>query len=254
MKKCRFFIVITIVLLCGWFLVAYDIIPPVVWGFKTFAKPDYFHQLKSEWQTKPSNFLLRKLYSVDVMRFAIAAGILAERNEHRAIPILVHKAQSNYIDDGIHFSACGVLAIMSPDTASKVLMNVVNKYKNVKNRNLAYREKYENALKVLASMKDERVYPICLQMAKSGKRLEEESSLNGMLCYFDNHWEEILPFYLKYLNDNSRHDIAAIDGIKHMKRPEAIPALEEFALKNPMYKREVIEAINYITEEKNENK
>ena len=77
--------------------------------------------------------------------------------------------------------------------------------------------------------------------------------MNGMLYYFDNHWEEVLPLYLKYLNDK-RSYIEAITGIRNMKRPETIPVLEEFASKNPMYKREVREAIDYLTEIKNANK
>ncbi|MFA6321113.1 MAG: hypothetical protein WCY36_04570 [Candidatus Omnitrophota bacterium] len=185
------------------------------------------------------------------MRFSIAAYILAERGERRAINILVKKVKSNHVNTNIHFSACGALAQLSPEIAKGILGELVEKYRKLTwnkmpNHNSAAYQRYENALHVLAVMKDERIYSICLKMAESGDRLEKESSMNGMLYHFDNHWEEVLPLYVKCLNDKNSYDIASIAGIKNMKRPEAIPILEEFASKNSMYKREVGEVVEYL--------
>jgi len=248
LKRYILFFLLILIPLFGWYLIAYDIVPPIIWSWQDFANPNYYKELKVEWSGKSTNFLLRKLHSIDIMRFSTAAGIIAKRNERRAIPILVKKVQSNYVDGGIHFSACGVLAIMSPDIAKRVLMEVLNKYKDIRTKSKSYYIRYDNTLLILARMKDERVYPICLDMAKSNNKVERESSLNSMLYYFDNHRENVLPLYLEYLNDKNGSKMAAIEGIKNMKRPETIPILEEFASKNPMYKREAEEAINYIKE------
>jgi HEAT repeat protein len=232
-------------------IITYDIIPTAFWSCVEFTKPTYFKELRIEWAQKPSDFLLRKLYSINVMRFSIAANILAKRGDQRAINVLVKKARSNYIDINIHFSACSALSQISPGIAKSVLEEIVEKYRKstwhkMPNHDSATYQRYKNALNILTTMKDESIYPICLQMAKSGDRLEKQSSLNAMLYHFDNHAEEILPLYLDYLNVRTSPKGQIIKAIKNLKRPEAILVLEEFALKNKDYAKDAREAIEYL--------
>jgi hypothetical protein len=180
------------------------------------------------------------------MRFGLAAYILGQRKEQKAISILVKKVQSSYVDSQIHFSACSALAQISPSVAKNVLFEVVKKYTNSKGSESPEGSRHRNALRILASMKDERIYPICLQMAKSGDRLEKEFALDGALYYFDNHGEELLPLYLTYLNSNESYKGQVIKEIKGLKRPEAIPVLEEFASNNKDYEKDARDAILYL--------
>ncbi len=243
----RTLLIISCIIVLFWIALRFDIVPPIYWSFKSFANPYYTENLEKEWSQKPSSFLLVKLHSIDPTRFGLAAYILGERKENRAINILIRKILSSFTSDQMHLSASSALAQISPEKAKEVLMSAVEKYPRSLYKPVAHK-KYINALHILASMKDERVYPICLQLAKSGNRLDEQSSLNGMLYNFDNHWKEVLPLYLNYLNEKKGSQMSAITGIKYMKRPETIPILEDFALKNPIYKREVQEAIDYIKE------
>ena len=84
-------------------------------------------------------------------------------------------------------------------------------------------------------------------MAKSGDRLEKEFALDGALYYFDNHGEELLPLYLTYLNSNESYKGQVIKEIKGLKRPEAIPVLEEFASNNKDYEKDARDAILYLS-------
>lgn len=250
-KMRKLIVIILIVVLLLGVAVIFDIVPPVFWSFKSFLNPNYSSELEKEWMHKTSSFLLLKLHSIDSMRFGLAAYLLGQRKDAKAISSLVDKVRSNFIDNQIHFSACSALAQISPEIAKNILTELVEKYRKSKlhripdHKSPEY-QRYKNALHILSTMKDESVYPICLQMAKSGDRLEKESSLNGMLYYFDNHWEEVLPLYVKYLNDKNSSDIASINGIKNMKRPEAIPALEEFASRNSTYAKDAEAAILYL--------
>lgn len=223
--------------------IVFDIIPPIFWSAKEFSNPSYHKILEKEWVTKPSNFLLKKLYSIDPMRFGLAAHILGQRREQRAISILSQKVRSSYIDDQIHFSACSALAQISPSTAKNVLFEIVRKHQNGKSPKF---NRYKNALRILASMKDERIYPICLQMAKSDNRQEREFTLDGVLYYFDNHGGELLPLYIAYLNSKESYKGQVIREIKNLKRPEAIPALEKFASSNKAYEKDARDAILYL--------
>jgi len=232
-------------------MIAFDIIPPIFWSAKEFSNPPYHRILEKEWLSKSNNFLLLKLHSIDPMRFGLAAYILGQRKEQKAVNILVKKVQSSYIDNQIHFSACSALAQISPSVAKKVLMGIVEKYQNSKNNTLpehnssAY-SRYENALRILAIMKDERIYTICLKMAKFSDRLEKEISLNGMLYHFDNHSDEILPLYIDYLNVRESPKGQVIKAIASLKRPEAISTLEDFASINKSYEKDAQDAILYL--------
>lgn len=242
------FIAITMLLIAA---VMFDVIPAVIWSGVEFANPTYFRELRIEWAHKPSDFLLRKLHSTNSMRFGIAANILAKRKETKAVNILIKKIRSHFIDSQIHFSSCSALAQISPVVAKDILMEVVEKYRSLKSSKIsdydapAYR-RYKNALQILAKMKDERIYSICLEMAKSDDFQQREFALDGALYNFDNHGEKLLPLYITYLNSGESFKGQVIKEIKGLKRPEAISALEEFALKNKDYAKDAREAIEYL--------
>jgi len=135
-------VVILLVLLFLSVVIAFDIIPPIFWSAKEFSNPSYHRILEKEWLSKPNNFLLLKLHSIDPMRFGLAAYILGQRKEQKAVNILVKKVQSSYIDNQIHFSACSALAQISPSIAKNVLFEIVRKYKNSKGSELPEGSRY----------------------------------------------------------------------------------------------------------------
>lgn len=247
-KMNKFVLSIVVALSIVFFIVVviFDIVPPMFWSVIEFSNPSYHSILEKEWLCKSSDFLLLKLHSIDPMRFGLAAYILGKRKEQRAVRVLSRIARSAYVDNQIHFSAASALAQISPPVAKKILYEVIERYQSVKGDKSSADNKYNNALRILASLKDERVYSIILQMAKSGDRVEREFALDGALYYFDNHSEESLPLYVSYLNSKESYKGQVINEIKKLKRPEAIPALEEFALKNASYEKEARDAIEYL--------
>jgi len=76
--------------------------------------------------------------------------------------------------------------------------------------------------------------------------LEKQFALDGALYYFDNHGKELLPLYVDYLNSKESYKGQVIKEIRGLKRPEAIPVLEDFASKNKPYEKDAQDAILYL--------
>ena len=210
----------------------------------------YYEQLEKLYESKSSDYLLNQIKKTEnPIRFRYSAIILLDRGDKREIDPLITILNNDYKNYEIRQTAILVLTKFGEEKTINEVMNVVNKYKNVKFnlRNKADYNKYNlyrTALRNLSAIEYEPLYPFLMQMAQKGDKREKTLAL-GCLYMYKRHWKEVLPLYIEKLR-NDKIKGFAIDALRHLGRPEAIPALEEVVKSDSVFSKEAEEAIIYL--------
>lgn len=223
--------------------------------FMDFTDRTYNSRLRDEYKTKDYNSLIReiKYNRMNIGRFGNAASVLLDRNERRSINDIAKAFLDMRREDAIRSAAAFTLAKFGGEKASSTLLSVVNRYKE-KKYNMSNKldskelDQYFMALEALSYMQNEEIYPLALKSARKENKLEKGYTTISLLCYFKNHWQEILPIYLEILKEDPSRGISYL---KKLGRPEAIPAIKEAIKGDPTVQREAEEAIKYLEDLKN---
>jgi len=224
-------------------------------SFMGFTDLGYAKRSAKEWRQKSSNFLYFQIIIPNSSgRKGLALDILSDRKDKRILPILkdfLIKGDSN-----LNYVAMLCLIKYGKKETIPILMNIVNQYKDMKfypgdETYWKDYDRYSDALTGLAMLKYEPVYKIALNLAKSDSALEKQLAYNGLLYYYDNHWQEVLSLYEAVLKSQVDVKYFNLGAVKKLGRPEAIPALKEYAKRNPLRKNETEEVIKYLESLKN---
>jgi len=219
-------------------------------SFRGFTDLEYPKKIAKEWKQKSSNFLYFQIIIPNSSgRKGLALDILSDRKDNRILPILkdiIIKGDSN-----LNYVAILDLIKYGEDEAIPILMNVVNRYQDMNfypgdRKHWKDYDRYSDALRGLAMLKYEPVYKISLDLAKSDSALEKQLAYNGLLHYYNNHWQEVLSLYEAVLKSTVDVKYFNLDAIKKLGRPEAIPALKEYVKHNPLRRNDVEEVIKYL--------
>lgn len=149
------------------------------WMFMDFTNPKLTEQTKTKYMTESNQFLLRKLDDKVYVRVGIAANILQQRNEPKAIPILIKKLKSS--NDEIRQEAISTLCYWGNKDGIEAVQNIVKQGRTHKD--------YNDALYYLSQIHNDQVYADILKNAYDGY---ETSLVVGMLEQFPEK-PETLP-------------------------------------------------------------
>jgi len=217
-------------------------------SFRGFIDLKYPDKIYSEWREKDFGFLYYQIrLPTSYSRAALALAILSDRKDTRILPILKKSIGAEIPE--INRSLVLSLINYGTEQAAPTLMKIVNKYKDLSfksedKKNWDKFDIYSEALEGLSLLHYEPVFPIIKKMAQYGSGMERNTALMRLLYHYKNHWEDIAPLYYDALLNNSTRINVLI--FKDLESPEAIPFIEEYAQKNPLYRDRAEDTINYL--------
>lgn len=126
-----------------------------IFSLKEFFEPNLTQKLEKEWQEKPDEFLIKKLYANNYYYPGLAADILCRRDKREIIPILIKFSRSNYTTR----AKIGIygLSYFGGKEAEESLIEVIKQGRENKN--------YLMALDALSIMHYDKIYLEILKMA-----------------------------------------------------------------------------------------
>ena len=203
---------------------------PLWWSFRGFIDPKYYENIKTDFESRPTKFLPWQLTSRNYNSARAAYEILLERKDPESINMLIGilKRTKDVESRGIIMKA---IANLNGSDAIPVILQVVDKYKDKKfdYTNPAEMQKFDdymNALEALSIMEYEPIYPLILDLAKTGDSREKGSVLSSCLPNFKKHSKEIIFIYTKELYISPVAWV--VDQLKELGDPDAIPYIEKY--------------------------
>lgn len=191
-------ILVTISIILVLLMVVIVLLPHVqmgIWMFRNFVNPKLHEETIEKFKTKSNEYLIKQLKSKNYAIVGIAAGILYQRDEREAVPVLLELTKSK--NEQIRTTAFIVLGNFNNERAIEPLMNIIDKGPNHRD--------YIDALRALSIMRYEPVYPLIIEILESKESdvlYEDKPYAVGMLEYYAK--PESIPLLDKIIEEESK--------------------------------------------------
>lgn len=132
--------------------------------------------LRQAYENKSNDWLLNEMNSYNYMRAHIAYGILVDRKEKRAVPIIIEKMKREKANEPMYLQA---LASIGDREAIPAIVEVMNSQEDKSGNNEVYRE----AVIALSKLKYEPIWDSLVELAQSKRASDMSLAIYAMRDY-----------------------------------------------------------------------